>query len=77
MAPLHNTLGIKMVIIGEKGMFLGICVGENGGEECRNKLQENLADLEGQVSRSGRRAAQELFENCLSRQIPLISMLFW
>jgi hypothetical protein len=63
-----NTLLSKMVDnYRTKGMFpFGVCVGDNGDEECRNKLQDVLSSFEGQTSPGGRQAAQALFADLLT-----------
>ncbi len=63
-----NTLASQMLRNYQtKGMFpFGVCVGDSGGEECRSKLQDTLSNLEGQVSRGGRQAAEALFADLLT-----------
>ncbi len=62
-----NTLASQMLKnFQTKGMFpFGLCVGENGGDHCKN-VQDVLTNLEGQVGRGGRLAAQALFSDLLT-----------
>ncbi len=63
-----NTLGSQLLRNYQtKGMFpFGVCIGENGGPDCVNKLADTLNRLEGQASRGGQKAAQDLFSDLLT-----------
>ncbi|MEK7131523.1 MAG: hypothetical protein AAB797_02190 [Patescibacteria group bacterium] len=63
-----NTLASQMLKnFQTKGMLpFGICVGNSGDEECRNKLVDVLNSFEGQTSPGGRQAAQTLFADLLT-----------
>lgn len=63
-----NTLASQMLRNYQtKGMFpFGICVNGVDSEGCGNTLQDTLNNLEGQVTRGGRQAAEALFADLLT-----------